>query len=122
MWRLQMQKERIELAFRIVDEVDHIFDEKGNTFLAMRKGVWGDKPDESAKLELRKWNVNAQGEETPNKGFSFLTEHGPDNLAELLVSQGYGNSEEILRSIAAREGYSHIECSVKDKDLKIGYF
>ena len=88
---------------------DAVFDEKGNQFLALRKVQWDTKDngkDESkAKLELRKWVVNKDMEEVPNKGFAFLTEDGPHNLAELLVDRKFGDTKKLLESLAGRDDW-----------------
>ena len=87
---------------------DRVFDEKGSTFLSMRRVAWGVKgaePDnEKAKLELRKWN-NRDGKETPNKGFSFLTEDGPHELTKALIEEGFGHTKEILTVLKERDDF-----------------
>lgn|SRR5574344_569097 len=86
-----------------------IFDEKGSTYIAMRKTQWlksGSEPDESkAKLELRKWRVTPEGEERPDKGFSFLTDNGPSELAKVLIENGYGDTKEILLQLKKRDNF-----------------
>ena len=109
------------IHFYMHDNMDEIFDEKGNTFLAMRKIQWC-KPDaepdpDKAKLELRKWHMKSEGE-TPGKGFSFLTEEGPHELTDVLISNGYGHTKDILELLRDRDDF---EESVKaiygsDKD------
>ena len=89
----------------IFDSPNVTFDEKGNTFLALRKIQWIDNPKkkdpEQAKLELRKWIVK-DGEEIANKGFSFLTEDGPHELTHVLIREGYGKTKEIIKGIKDR--------------------
>jgi len=93
----------------LFDNIDEIFDERGSTFLAMRKVQWcqeGKEPDESkAKLELRKWRMTPEGEERADKGFSFLTDDGPHELAKVLVKNGYGHTKDILLSLKDREDF-----------------
>lgn len=87
--------------YDVNQEVDFIFDEKpGNSFLAMRKVRWGNSGE--YKLELRKWFLKADGTETPGKGFTFMSDNGPDNLAEVLVGQGYGNTKKLRDLIDSR--------------------
>lgn len=85
---------------------DDIFDEKGSSFLAMRLTQWceqGEEPDkEKAKLELRKFRMTSDGERV-DKGFSFLTEDGPNELAHLLVCNGYGDTKELLLELRKRD-------------------
>ena len=89
--------------------LDVTFDERGSSFLALRKVQWvksGDEPDESkAKLELRKWMVDKEGVERANKGFSFLTEDGPHELARVLVHEGFGKTKEILSELRTRDDF-----------------
>lgn len=88
----------MSFKYDLVDDFDKIFDEKGNTFLALRKVKWGNN---APKLELRKWYSNDTGE-TPGKGFTFLTEEGPNELVKVMVEAGYGIKEEILPLLEAR--------------------
>ena len=106
------------ITFYSHDGVDEIFDEKGNVFLAMRKIQWckqGAEPDPSkAKLELRKWHMKPEGE-TPSKGFSFLTEEGPNELANVLVSNGYGHTKDILLKLKERDDFKESVESIHDE-------
>ena len=105
--------------YNIVDDYDKIFDDKGNTFLAMRKIQWGES--DKTYLDLRKWYCNADGEETPGKGFSFLTEEGPHELARVLVDNGYGHTDDIIDSIKDRDDFmtSLVECLNKEEIDKL---
>ena len=94
---------------------DAIFDEKGSTFLAMRKLAWYSDGDEEpteadAKIDMRKWKAKEDGNDMPLKGFSFLTEEGPHCLAETLVENGYGKTPKVLKSLKKRDDF---EDSVK---------
>jgi len=91
------------INYNIIDEFDHIFDEKGNTFLSLRKIQWGEKG--GVKLDLRKWYNNSDGGETVGKGFSFLTEEGPHELTRILVGNNFGDTKEILDSVKEREDF-----------------
>ena len=89
--------------------LDVTFDEKGSQFLALRKVQWvksGEEPDESkAKLELRKWIIDKDGTEKANKGFSFLTDEGPHELAKALVHEGFGHTKDILNELRTRDDF-----------------
>lgn len=111
--------------YDIDKDFDHVIDEKGNSFIALRKIQWGGKGD--YKLDLRKWYINSNGEETVGKGVSFLTEEGPHELTKTLVDNGYGHTNEILSGIyhrpdfeqclqGIREGKNIINESVNDDD------
>ena len=92
----------------LFDNLDAIFDEKGSTFLSMRKVQWvqeGNEPDESkAKLDLRKCRVSEDGERA-DKGFAFLTEDGPHELAKVLVHNGYGHTKDVLLELKGRDDF-----------------
>lgn len=104
------KKDYGSIKYKIFDGMDNIFDEKGSTFLAMRRVGWysADKPEppiEKSKWELRKWQANEAGEDIPNKGFSFLTDEGPHDLAKLLVHNGYGHTKDILIELKDRDDF-----------------
>ena len=100
--------------YEIVDDYDKIFDDKGNTFLSLRKIKWGDS--DKTHLDLRKWYCNSNGEETPGKGFSFLTEEGPHELTKVLLENGYGYTEDVIDSVKDREDFmaSLVKCLNKE--------
>lgn len=106
------------ITFYAHDDMDEIFDEKGNVFLSMRKIQWckpGEEPDpEKAKLELRKWHMKSDGE-TPSKGFAFLTEEGPHELVNVLVSNGYGYTKDILLKLKERDDFEESVKSIYDE-------
>lgn len=77
-------------------DFDYTIDEKGNTFIALRKIDWGNKGD--YKLDLRKYYASETGE-TMSKGVSFLTDDGPNELTKVLIETGYGDDEELANAI-----------------------
>ena len=83
-------------VYSVDPNFDYTIDEKGNTFIALRKVDWGNKGD--YKLDLRKYYASESGE-TMSKGVSFLTEEGPDELTKVLIETGYGNADEITNAI-----------------------
>lgn len=85
-----------EFEYTIDSEFDYTIDEKGNTFIALRKIDWGNKGE--YKLDIRKYYASESGE-TMSKGLSFLTEDGPDELTKVLIETGYGDDDEIANSI-----------------------
>jgi hypothetical protein len=91
-----------EFKFETDPNCDYIFDEKGNTFLAMRKVKWGDSPE--FKLDLRRYYSTATGERM-DKGFSFLTEDGPNELINSLLKEGYGNTRDMLNTLKDRNDF-----------------
>lgn len=104
------KKDYSSVQCKIFEGTDNIFDEKGSMYLAMRKVAWYSKgkeepTEDKAKLELRKWLINKDGEEIPQKGFSFLTENGPHDLAKMLVHNGYGDTKELLKELKNRKDF-----------------
>lgn len=85
-----------DFAYTYDPEFDYTIDEKGNTFIALRKVDWGNKGE--YKLDLRKYYASESGE-TMSKGVSFLTDEGPDELTKVLIETGYGNDAEIANAI-----------------------
>lgn len=98
-----------DFSYEIVDNFDKVFDEKGNSMLSLRKIKWGES--DSVKLDLRKWYNTANGE-TVGKGFSFLTEEGPHELAKVLVENGYGYTKDIVNAIKTRKDFKQVMESV----------
>ena len=98
------------ITYEILEDTEYVFDERGNSVLKMAMVSWNDRP---AKLELRKWLMNSDGELTPNKGFSFLTEDGPSELVHGLLERGYGDNAKI-KEIMERRGIT-LDIEVEDK-------
>lgn len=99
-----------DFTYNIDPNFDYTIDEKGNTFIALRKIDWGGNGN--YKLDLRKYYASESGE-TMSKGVSFLTEDGPDELAKVLLETGYGNDTEIAETIIKERPY--IAKRIKDE-------
>lgn len=103
-----------------VFDLDVTFDELGSRFLALRRVQWvnkGEEPDISkAKLELRKWLVDKEGNERANKGFSFLTDEGPHELAKVLIHEGYGRTKDILNELRSRDDFIEAAKTINDSE------
>lgn len=85
-----------EFTYSVDPDFDYTVDEKGNTFIALRKIDWGNKGE--YKLDIRKYYASEAGE-TMSKGLSFLTDEGPDELTRVLLETGYGDDEEIANTL-----------------------
>ena len=83
-------------------DFDYTIDEKGNTFIALRKIDWNNKGE--YKLDLRKYYASESGE-TMSKGVSFLTEDGPHELTKVLVETGYGDDIDLANTIIENRPY-----------------
>lgn len=90
------------ITYEYQEGFDNIIDEKGNSFLALRKIRWGDA--EEYKLDLRKYYNSANGE-VMGKGVGFLTDEGPHELVRTMTELGYGDTKEILTSIKDRDDF-----------------
>ena len=102
-----------EFEYTADPSFDYTIDEKGNTFIALRKIDWGNKGD--FKLDLRKYYASEAGE-TMSKGLSFLTEDGPNELTKVLIETGYGNDAELANAIIEKRPgiLSRINSAIKD--------
>ena len=100
-----MPRKNIEFNLEIDESINEIFDENsGNSLLALRRLRWN--PNSEYKLDLRKWYTTSEGEEIPGKGFSFITDDGPNELVKVLVKHNFGNTEDILEQLSEREDFT----------------
>lgn len=90
-----------EFKYEVDPEFDYLIEEKGNQALFFRRVSWNGR---DAKPEIRKWYVDGTNE-TPGKGFSFMTEEGPNELIKTMTELGYGNTEEVLENISKRDDF-----------------
>lgn len=88
------------MDYNLKTKNEFIFDEKGNTVLTLREESWNGN---DYKLFLRKCYVDKEGNLTPNKGFSLLTDQGANTLTEELVRRGYGDTNELVNALRERE-------------------
>lgn len=109
--------------------IDDIFDERGNRFLALRKIAWINNDvdpkdykdyEDKAALELRTWTVDEQGNETPLKGMKFLTDNGPNELVKTLVHEGFGNTKDILKELRVRDDFKNAVETINESDEEAG--
>ena len=99
-----MPRGNMEFNLEIDDSINEVIDEgTGNSFIAMRKLRWNETG--TFKLDLRKWITNADGQEIAGKGFSFITEEGPENLVNALLKHGFGDTRKTLEGIQDREDF-----------------
>lgn len=111
----------------LFDGLDAIFDERGSTFAALRLVQWCSEDDtpnrEKAKYELRKWRVDASGEERADKGLTFLTEEGPHELVNVLLKNNFGKTKEVLKVLKDREDFKEsVEHLYEGEDVGDGEF
>ena len=87
-----------KITFEIKDQnpLENIFDNSNNSYLAIRNVSWN---KQDPKLEIRRWYINKEDNETPSKGITFYTEEGPHQLTHLLLKLGYGDLDTIDKII-----------------------
>lgn len=89
-----------EFSMEIEDNFDFILEEGQNTSINLRRISWNGRP---SKIDIRKWVYN-DGAERAMKGVS-LSDEGADELTNVLIEQGFGNTKRIIKAIKAREDY-----------------
>lgn len=90
-----------EITMDIEPDFDFIIEEGANTSINLRKISWNGRP---SKLDIRKWSYQ-DGQERAMKGVG-LSDEGADELANVLVEQGYGDTKRITKAIKQREDYN----------------
>lgn len=89
-----------EVMCEIVDGFDFILEEGQNTSTNLRKVSWNGR---DPKTDIRKWSYQ-DGTERAMRGIT-LSDEGTNELASVLVEQGYGDINRIINAIKARESY-----------------
>lgn len=107
-----MAKERNEVfQYEVLEGFDFIIEESGNSSVNLRKISWNGRPH---KLDIRKYAYK-DGQEQMMKGIS-LTEDGANELASVMVEQGYGDTKRIIKALRQREDFNE---SMLDKNAAI---
>lgn len=89
-----------EISMEIEDGFDFILEEGANTSINLRRIGWNGRP---SKIDIRKWVYN-DGTERAMKGIS-LSDDGTNELANILVEQGFGDTKRIGRAVMKRQDY-----------------
>ena len=84
---------------KIIDNFDYTLQEKGNTYIALRKVQWYNQDE--VKLDIRKYTANTDGTEQMKSGVC-LNDDGAHELTKVLVENGYGNTQDIINGIKDR--------------------
>ena len=106
-----------DFSYKVDPDFDYTVDEKGNSYIALRKIEWNGRGE--YKLDLRKYISTEKGEQM-GKGVSFLTDEGPHELVRVLMENGYGKSDEIAE-VLVYERLDILKQAIKkmDKSLDI---
>lgn len=91
-----------DIDFKVHPDFDDLIDERGNTSICFRMVDWSGRP--AKRPELRRWRLSETGE-SPDKGFTFLTDDGPKNLAKAIIKRDFGETKEYLEVLAEREDF-----------------
>ena len=114
-------KDIVVKPFIFLNDMNEVIEEKGNQYTAIRKVQWikeGDEPDESkGKIEVRRWIIQKDGTEQANKGVVFMTEDGPNQLAEILVRNNYGDTKNIVKSLLKRDNFKETIQNLDNNDI-----
>lgn len=103
-----------EFKYNKDPDFDHLISESGSNFIALRKIKFGKSQDdeevqpEDRKLDLRKWSIDAEGNERMLKGIQFPDDESVDELVNTLVELGYGDTKHILVSLKDRDEFGKI--------------
>ena len=91
-----------DINFKVHPDFDVLIEERGNTAIYFRMVDWNDRP--AQRPELRRWRLNETGE-SPDKGFTFLTDDGPKNLAKEIIKRDFGETKEYIEVLTEREDF-----------------
>jgi hypothetical protein len=91
-----------DLSYSIMPDFDFVIEEGRNTSINLRKVSWNNRP---AKIDLRKWSYEDGGKERALKGVT-LTDDGANELGNILVENGYGDTKRLVKAIKQRDDYS----------------
>lgn len=84
-----------EFKYSVDPNFDFVLEERANTYIALRKIKWGENSE--PKIDIRKYVATEEGERMM-KGCS-MSDDGANELAKVLVQQGYGKDKDIFESI-----------------------
>ena len=106
------RKDRDEnFQYSVLEGFDFIIEEFGNSSTNLRKISWNGRPH---KLDLRKYSYK-DGEERMLKGIS-LTDDGSNELTNVLIEQGYGDTRRIIKALRKRDDFNE---SLLDPNIEI---
>lgn len=107
-----------DFSYEIIPDFDFVIEEGQNNSTNLRKISWNGR---EPKLDIRKWAYN-DGEERMLRGCT-LTEEGGHELACILVENGYGDTNRLLKALSKRNDYnSEIVNESDDQDDEEDYY
>jgi hypothetical protein len=100
-----------EISMEIEEGFDFILEEGQNTSINLRKISWNGRP---SKLDIRKWNYTDSGERAM-KGIG-LSDEGADELAAVLVENGYGETRRLVKALKERNSDEEIDIELAPEE------
>lgn len=83
--------------------IDEVVAESGNTIVRLKEVSWNGRP---AKLEVRKWRMSSNGEETPAQGLTFANEDIAHSLVNTMTKIGLGHTSTVLKNLSSRADFN----------------
>lgn len=113
-----------EFKYNQEPDFDYIISEGGSNFVAVRKIKFGVGQDEECnpedrKIDIRKWSIDAEGNERALKGVN-LNDEAVDELVSTLVKLGYGDTSEIINGIKDREEFMDLIIPFTIENIDLG--
>jgi hypothetical protein len=102
-----------EFTMEVAPGFDFIIEEGQNTSINLRKVGWNGR---EPKLDIRKWSYQ-DGQERAMKGIA-LSDDAANELTNVLVEQGYGDTKRILKGLRTRENYKLALDTIDDPDAE----
>lgn len=96
-----MAKNNADFFYEIEKGFDFILEEKANSSKNLRRVSWNGGP---SKIDIREWSYN-EAEERALKGVT-LTDEGANELANVLVEVGFGDTDRLIKALESRNGTS----------------
>ena len=89
--------------------IDRVIEERGNQFIRFAQIAWAGEDEEvdpdKIKYDLRKYTTDSDGNEKMLKGVSFFSENGVNELTNVLVEEGFGDTERIVSNLKDRNNF-----------------
>lgn len=85
-----------DFSYTIDSDFEHILDESGNRYIALRRIDWGNTGE--YKLDLRKYYTTSDGEERMSGGL-VLSDNTTNELMLALLQEGYGDDNDLANCI-----------------------
>ncbi len=106
-----MAKSNDDFSFTVNPNFDFILEEGQNSSICLRKISWNGRAE---KVDIRKYTYE-DGKEKMLKGIS-LSDDATDEMVNVLVENGYGDTKRILRGMSDRREFQECLDTMNDPD------